>query len=350
MEAANRRPGVNWSRRRSTYRRPCKGAVWREKVAKGIEQVREHCRNPGYAARHPQTGPEGPEGAPPLHRRQRRHQKEYYVSVLTDRATQRWPSSPPAKAADIEEVAHATPEKIIKVFVDPLVGLTDAQAAEIATGIGLPRTRRRRPSTSSSSTPATHMSPTLVEINPSTATARGQIIALDAKFLRRQRLVPPPRGSSLRDIRRGRPGEVGASKFDLAISLGGSIGCLVNGAGLAMATMDTIKLFDCRTRQPSWTWAAPPKVCRAFKIVLRNPRSCILVNIFSGMCAATPSPPASSRRCKAVNLSVPLVIAHEEGTNEDLGKQMLADSGLPIISAIFMARSGAKSSPPFKPP
>ncbi|WP_296869825.1 ADP-forming succinate--CoA ligase subunit beta [Tibeticola sp.] len=320
------------------------------KVAKSIEQVRELAGQIlGMQLVTHQTGPEGQKVRRLYIEDGADIQKEYYVSVLTDRATQKVAFIASSEGGmDIEEVAHATPEKIIKVFVDPLVGLTDAQAAEIATGIGLPADSQAQAIDVFKKLYTCYMETdaSLVEINPLNRDSKGQIIALDAKFnFDDNALFRHPEIVALRDLDEEDPAEVEASKFDLAyISLDGNIGCLVNGAGLAMATMDTIKLFGAEPANflDVGGGATPEKVTEAFKIMLRNPKvKAILVNIFGGIMRCDTIATGVITACKAVNLSVPLVV-RMKGTNEDLGKQMLADSGLPIISADTMAEAAQK--------
>ena len=186
----------------------------------------------------------------------------------------------------------------------------------------------------------------LVEINPLNRDGKGNVIALDAKFnFDSNALFRHPEIVAYRDLDEEDPAEVEASKFDLSyISLDGNIGCLVNGAGLAMATMDTIKLFGGEPANflDVGGGATPEKVTEAFKIMLKNPDvKGILVNIFGGIMKCDTIATGVITACKAVNLSVPLVV-RMKGTNEELGKKMLADSGLSIISADSMAEAAQK--------
>lgn len=272
--------------------------------------------------------------------------KEYYVSIVTDRASQKVAMMASSEGGmDIEEVAHSTPEKIVKVFIDPLIGLTNEQALSVAQSIGFPAASTEQAidvfkklyecyqATDSS----------LAEINPLILEGNGGIKALDAKFnFDPNALFRHPEIVAYRDLDEEDPAEIEASKFDLAyISLDGNIGCLVNGAGLAMATMDTIKLFGAEPANflDVGGGATPEKVTEAFKIMLKNPKvKAILVNIFGGIMKCDTIANGVITACKAVNLSVPLVV-RMKGTNEDLGKKMLADSGLPIISADTMAQA-----------
>ena len=275
--------------------------------------------------------------------------KEYYVSAVTDRASQKVALMASSEGGmDIEEVAHATPEKIIKVFADPLAGLTDAQARELANGIGVPAASQAQAADVFKKLYKVYMDTdaSLVEINPLILEGNGNIKALDAKFnFDSNALFRHPEIVALRDLDEEDPAEIEASKFDLAyISLDGNIGCLVNGAGLAMATMDTIKLFGAEPANflDVGGGATPEKVTEAFKIMLKNKKvKAILVNIFGGIMKCDTIATGIVTACKAVNLNVPLVV-RMKGTNEELGKKLLADSGLPIISADTMAQAAQK--------
>ncbi|NQW66771.1 MAG: ADP-forming succinate--CoA ligase subunit beta [Burkholderiales bacterium] len=273
-------------------------------------------------------------------------QKEYYVSLVTDRATQQIAFIASSEGGmDIEAVAHSTPEKIITEYIDPLTGLGEKQAQKIAHAIGLPADSTAQAVDVFQKLYQCYIDTdaSLVEINPLNRDSQGNIIALDAKFnFDANALFRHPEIVAYRDLDEEDPAEVEASKFDLAyISLDGNIGCLVNGAGLAMATMDTIKLFGAEPANflDVGGGATPEKVTEAFKIMLKNPKvKAILVNIFGGIMKCDTIAHGVITACKAVNLSVPLVV-RMKGTNEDLGKKMLAESGLPIISANTMAEA-----------
>jgi len=276
-------------------------------------------------------------------------QKEYYVSCVTDRATQKVAFIASSEGGmNIEEVAHSQPEKIIKLFVDPLVGLTDEQGKELALGVGMPADSVAQTVDILQKLYKCYMDTdaSLVEINPLNRNSKGEVMALDAKFnFDPNALFRQPDIVAYRDLDEEDAAEVEASKFDLAyISLDGNIGCLVNGAGLAMATMDTIKLFGGEPANflDVGGGATAEKVTEAFKIMLKNPEvKGILVNIFGGIMKCDTIADGVIAACKAVNLSVPLVV-RMKGTNEDLGKKMLADSGLPIIAADTMADAARK--------
>jgi succinyl-CoA synthetase beta subunit len=275
--------------------------------------------------------------------------KEYYVSIVTDRATQKVAVIASSEGGmDIEEVAHSTPEKIITELVDPLTGLGAEQALKIAQAVGLHRcfgrAGRRR---AAEAVHLLHGYRCVAGGNqPAELRQQGQHHGPGREVqLRRQRLFRHPEIVALRDLDEEDPAEVEASKFDLAyISLDGNIGCLVNGAGLAMATMDTIKLFGGEPANflDVGGGATAEKVTEAFKIMLKNKNvKGILVNIFGGIMKCDTIASGVISACKAVNLSVPLVV-RMKGTNEELGKKLLAESGLPIIAADTMAEAATK--------
>jgi succinyl-CoA synthetase beta subunit len=296
-----------------------------------------------------QTGPEGQKVRRLLIEEGADIKKEYYVAALTDRATQTVAMMASSEGGmDIEQVAHDTPEKIIKVFVNPLIGLTDAQAEELARGIGVPAASQAMAVDVFKKLYRCYMETdaSLAEINPLILEGNGKIKALDAKFnFDSNALFRQPDIVAYRDLDEEDAAEVEASKFDLSyISLDGNIGCLVNGAGLAMATMDTIKLFGGEPANflDVGGGATAEKVTEAFKIMLKNKSvKGILVNIFGGIMKCDTIAEGVIAACKAVNLQVPLVV-RMKGTNEDLGKKMLKESGLPIISADTMAEAATK--------
>ncbi|MDE2434302.1 MAG: ADP-forming succinate--CoA ligase subunit beta [Burkholderiales bacterium] len=320
------------------------------KLAKSLDEVKAlSSQILGMQLKTHQTGPEGQKVRRLYIEEGADIQKEYYVSVVTDRGTQKVAFIASSEGGmDIEEVAHSHPEKIKKVFVDPLVGLTDAQAKELADGIGLPADSTAQAIDLFKKLYTCYMETdaSLVEINPLNRDSKGKLVALDAKFnFDSNSLFRHPDIVALRDLDEEDPAEIEASKFDLAyIQLDGNIGCLVNGAGLAMATMDTIKLFGGEPANflDVGGGATAEKVTEAFKIMLKNPDvKGILVNIFGGIMKCDTIADGVITACKAVNLNVPLVV-RMKGTNEDLGKKMLADSGLPIIAADSMAEAATK--------
>ena len=320
------------------------------KIAKSADEVKTLAGQIlGMQLKTHQTGPEGQKVRRLLVEEGADIKTEYYVAALTDRATQSVAIMASSEGGmDIEEVAHKTPEKIIKVFVDPLVGLTDAQAKQLADGIGVPAASQAEAVDVFRKLYACYMDTdaSLAEINPLILEGDGHIKALDAKFnFDSNALYRHPDIVAYRDLDEEDPAEIEASKFDLSyISLDGNIGCLVNGAGLAMATMDTIKLFGGEPANflDVGGGATAEKVTEAFKIMLKNPRvKGILVNIFGGIMRCDTIAEGVIAACKAVNLSVPLVV-RMKGTNEEIGKKLLAESGLPIISADTMAEAATK--------
>jgi succinyl-CoA synthetase beta subunit len=320
------------------------------KVAKSLEEVRTYATNIlGMQLKTHQTGPDGQLVRRLLVEDGADIKKEYYVGLLTDRATQSVVIMASSEGGmDIEEVAAHTPEKIIKEFINPLHGVTEEQASNLVKGIGVPEASQPQAKDVLKNLYKTYMDTdaSLVEINPLILEGNGNIKALDAKFnFDPNALFRHPEILAYRDEAEEDPAEIEASKFDLAyISLDGNIGCLVNGAGLAMATMDTIKLFGGEPANflDVGGGATAEKVTEAFKIMLKNKSvKAILVNIFGGIMRCDVIADGVIQACKAVNLSVPLVV-RMKGTNEDLGKKMLAESGLPIISADTMAEAATK--------
>jgi succinyl-CoA synthetase beta subunit len=275
--------------------------------------------------------------------------KELYVGMVVDRATQRVCLMASSEGGmDIEEVAAHTPEKIHKVFIDPSTGLKDAEADDVAAKIGVPAASipQARAVLQGLYKAFWDTDASLAEINPLILTGDGRVVALDAKLnFDSNALYRHPDIVALRDLDEEDPAEIEASKFDLSyIQLDGNIGCLVNGAGLAMATMDTIKLFGGEPANflDVGGGATAEKVTEAFKLMLRNPNlKAILVNIFGGIMRCDVIAEGVITASRAVHLKVPLVV-RMKGTNEDIGKKMLKDSGLPIISADTMAEAAQK--------
>jgi succinyl-CoA synthetase beta subunit len=320
------------------------------KVAKSLAEVHEHAANIlGMTLVTHQTGPEGrlvkrllvEEGADIA--------KELYVGMVVDRATQRVTLMASSEGGmEIEQVAARTPEKIHKVAIDPVPGLTDAQADDVARKIGVPdgSVPQARDFMHGLYRAFVECDASLAEINPLIITGEGRVLALDAKLnFDSNALYRHPEITALRDLDEEDPAEVEASKFDLSyISLNGNIGCLVNGAGLAMATMDAIKLFGAEPANflDVGGGATAQKVTEAFKLMLKNPAvKGILVNIFGGIMRCDTIAEGVIAAAKEVKLNVPLVV-RMKGTNEELGRQKLRESGLPIISAGNMADAAQK--------
>jgi len=296
-----------------------------------------------------QTGPEGQKVRRLLIEEGADIRKELYIGMVVDRGTQRVALMASSEGGmDIEEVAAHTPEKIHTVFIDPVAGLTDTQAEDVSAKIGVPPEliSQSRVLLQSLYKAFDETDASLAEINPMVVTGDGRVVALDAKMnFDSNALYRHPEITALRDLDEEDPSEIAASKFDLSyISLDGNIGCLVNGAGLAMATMDITKLYGGSPANflDVGGGATTEKVTEAFKLMLANPHvEAILVNIFGGIMRCDVIASGVVEAARQVKLSVPLVV-RLEGTNVELGKQILAESGLPIISASNMADAAEK--------
>ncbi|WP_193172255.1 ADP-forming succinate--CoA ligase subunit beta [Nisaea nitritireducens] len=275
--------------------------------------------------------------------------RELYLSLLVDRDTSRVTVMASTEGGmEIEEVAEATPEKIITIAIDPVTGLQGFHARRIAFALGLEgdQVKSAVKFLSAMYKAFTDLDAAMVEINPLVITGSGDVIALDAKMgfddnaLFRHKDVAELRDESEEDA-----SELEAAKYELNyVKLDGSIGCMVNGAGLAMATMDIIKLYGSEPANflDVGGSATKERVTAAFKIILSDPNvEGILVNIFGGIMRCDVIAEGVVAAAKEVSLHVPLVV-RLEGTNVDLGKQILADSGLPITSADNLADAAEK--------
>jgi succinyl-CoA synthetase beta subunit len=270
--------------------------------------------------------------------------KEYYLGMVIDRSSQRVALLASSEGGmEIEQVAAHNPEKIHTVRIDPVEGLSAADADQVAHKIGVPDTAIAGAATVLQGLYRAFVEKDamLAEINPLVLTAEGRVLALDAKFnFDSNALYRHPEIVAYRDLDEEDPAEIEASKFDLSyISLDGDIGCLVNGAGLAMATMDIIKLYGGSPANflDVGGGASKEKVTEAFKLMLHNPNlKAILVNIFGGIMRCDVIAEGVVAAAREVHLKVPLVV-RLEGTNVELGKKILAESGLPIISGSDMA-------------
>src|SRR5256714_4903975 len=320
------------------------------KLARSLDEVRQHAEAIlGMTLVTHQTGPEGRLVKRLLVEEGADIRKELYVGMVVDRATQRVTLMASSEGGmDIEEVAASTPDKIYKVAIDPTTGLTDAQADDVARKIGVPEPSvpEARKFMQGLYRAFDECDASLAEINPLILTGDGKVLALDAKLnFDSNALFRHPEIVAMRDLDEEDPAEVEASKFDLSyISLDGNIGCLVNGAGLAMATMDTIKLYGAEPANflDVGGGATTEKVTEAFKLMLKNPAvKGILVNIFGGIMRCDTIAEGVVAAAREVKLAVPLVV-RMRGTNEALGKQILKNSGLPIISADNMAQAAHK--------
>ncbi len=320
------------------------------KVAKSLDQVHEHAAAIlGMQLVTHQTGPAGQKVRRLLIEEGAAIAREYYIGMVIDRSKQRVALIASSEGGmEIEEVAARTPEKIHTLWIDPATGLTDAEADNVARVIGLPAgaSAGARAALQGLYRAFVEKDAMLAEINPLVLTADNRVVALDAKFnFDSNALFRHPEIVALRDLDEEDPAEIEASKFDLSyISLDGVIGCMVNGAGLAMATMDIIKLYGGAPANflDVGGGATKEKVTEAFKLMLRNPKlKAILVNIFGGIMKCDLIAEGVVAAAREVHLKVPLVV-RLEGTNVELGKKILAESGLPIISAGNMADAAQK--------
>lgn len=321
------------------------------KVAKSKDEVRQYANQIlGMQLVTHQTGPEGKEVKRLLIEEGADIRKELYVGMVVDRGTQRVVLMASSEGGtEIEEVAAHTPEKIHKVFIDPATGLKDSEAEDIARKIGIPEkaVAQGRDFMKALYKAFWETDASLAEINPLIVTGDDRVLALDAKMnFDSNALYRHPDIVEMRDLDEEDAAEIEASKFDLTyISLDGNIACLVNGAGLAMATMDIIKLYGGSPANflDVGGGATTEKVTEAFKIMLKNPNvKAILVNIFGGIMKCDVIAEGVVAAARQVGLPVPLVV-RLEGTNVEKGKQILAESGLPIISANNMADAAEKA-------
>ena len=275
--------------------------------------------------------------------------REFYVGMAIDRSSQRVVLMASSEGGmEIESVAAHTPEKIHKVWINPADELSNAEADSVSRHIGIPDAALAQARTCLQGLYRCFVDKDamLAEINPLVLTADQRVIALDAKInFDSNALYRHPEIVALRDLDEEDAAEIEASKFDLSyISLDGNIGCLVNGAGLAMATMDIIKLYGGNPANflDVGGGANKEKVTEAFKLMLKNPNlRAILVNIFGGIMKCDVIAEGVVAAAREVLLKVPLVV-RLEGTNVEIGKKILAESGLPIISANDMADAAQK--------
>jgi succinyl-CoA synthetase beta subunit len=297
----------------------------------------------------PQTPPEGIRVLKVLVEEARPIATELYLSMTLDRGRgTHVVMASPAGGMDIEEVAATQPEKIIREWTDPALGLQAFQARNLAFGLGLAGEQFKQGVSLISNLFRVYLDKdcSLAEVNPLVVTTDGRVMALDAKLnFDDNALFRHPEILAMRDLDEEDPLEIEASKHELNyISLDGNIACMVNGAGLAMATMDTIKLFGGRPANflDVGGGATAERVTAAFKIMLSNKKvKAILVNIFGGIMKCDTIATGVVAAARQVNLSLPLVV-RMKGTNEELGKKILKESRLPIISADNMADAAKK--------
>lgn len=320
------------------------------KVAKNLDEVRTYASEIlGKTLVTHQTGPEGKEVKRLLIEEGCDIKKEYYVGLVLDRSTSRVVLMASEEGGtEIEEVAANTPEKIFKEEIDPVLGLMPYQARRIAFAINIPKELINKAVAFMMGLYQAYIEKdcSIAEINPLVVTGDGNVMALDAKLnfdsnaLYRQKDVV-----AYRDLEEEDPKEIEASKYDLSyIALDGNIGCMVNGAGLAMATMDIVKHYggDPANFLDVGGGATAEKVTEAFKIILSDPNvKGIFVNIFGGIMKCDVIAEGVVEAAKQVGLSIPLVV-RLEGTNVDLGKKILAESGLNITAAESMADGAQK--------
>ncbi|PFP30674.1 ADP-forming succinate--CoA ligase subunit beta [Bacillus sp. AFS073361] len=320
------------------------------KVAKNLDEVRTYASEIlGKTLVTHQTGPEGKEVKRLLIEEGCDIKKEYYVGLVLDRATSRVVLMASEEGGtEIEEVAEETPEKIFKEEIDPVVGLQPYQARRIAFNINIPKELINQAVKFMTALYNAYIDKdcSIAEINPLVVTGDGKVMALDAKLnfdsnaLYRQKDV-----LEYRDLEEEDAKEIEASKYDLSyVALDGNIGCMVNGAGLAMSTMDIIKHYggDPANFLDVGGGATAEKVTEAFKIILSDPNvKGIFVNIFGGIMKCDVIAEGVVEAAKQVGLSVPLVV-RLEGTNVELGKKILAESTVEIIAAESMADGAQK--------
>ncbi|AIF66362.1 ADP-forming succinate--CoA ligase subunit beta [Terribacillus saccharophilus] len=320
------------------------------KVAKSLDEVRTYAEEIlGKTLVTHQTGPEGKEVKRLLIEEGCDIQKEYYIGLVLDRSTSRIVMMASEEGGtEIEEVAAETPEKIFREAIDPVVGLTGYQARRLAFAINIPPESLNKAVGFMMSLYQAFVEKdcSIAEINPLVTTGDGQVLALDAKLnfdenalYRHKDIV------ALRDLDEEDEKEIEASKHDLSyISLDGNIGCMVNGAGLAMATMDIIKHYggDPANFLDVGGGATTEKVTEAFKIILADQNvKGILVNIFGGIMKCDVIAEGVIGASRQVGLDIPLVV-RLEGTNVEQGKKLLEESGLNITSAASMADAAEK--------
>ncbi|KKO51297.1 ADP-forming succinate--CoA ligase subunit beta [Paenibacillus sp. DMB20] len=320
------------------------------KVAKSLDEVRAYAEEIlGKVLVTHQTGPEGKEVKRLLIEEGCDIRKEYYVGVVVDRSTGRVVMMASEEGGtEIEEVAAATPEKIFKEVIDPAVGMQMFQARKLAYAINIPKELVGKASQFMIAlyTAFVEKDCSIAEINPLVVTGDGNVMALDAKLnFDSNALFRHKDIQELRDLDEEDEKEIEASKYDLSyIALDGNIGCMVNGAGLAMATMDIIKYYggDPANFLDVGGGATTEKVTEAFKIILSDPQvKGIFVNIFGGIMRCDVIATGVVEAAKQLGLTRPLVV-RLEGTNVDLGKQILAESGLNIVPADSMADGAQK--------
>jgi succinyl-CoA synthetase beta subunit len=320
------------------------------KLAKSVEEVRQFAGEMlGMTLVTHQTGPAGKEVRRVFIEDGCEIGRELYLGMVIDRASSRVTFMASTEGGmDIEEVAAKSPEKIIMVSIDPAIGFQSFHGRQIAFGLGLEGKQVNKAVAFMSGLyrAFTERDASLVEINPLVVTKAGDLIALDAKMnFDSNALYRQPRVTELRDLDEEDAQEIEAGKHELNyIKLDGNIGCMVNGAGLAMATMDIIKLYGGEPANflDVGGGATKERVTAAFKLLLADPKvEGVLVNIFGGIMRCDVIAEGVVAAAREVNVGVPLVV-RLEGTNVELGKQILSESGLAITAASDLADAAEK--------
>ena len=320
------------------------------KVCKALSEVESAAEEiMGKTLVTPQTGAEGKQVHKLWIEEGSNIAKEFYFGIVVDRGTSQVMMMASTEGGmEIEEVAATNPEKIIKVGIDPTLGYQPFYGRRLAKGLGLNKSQTKKAVQFFGGLYRCFIESdcSQVDINPMIITTEDDLVALDAKVnFDDNGLFRHPQIVELRDTSEENPQDVEASRYDLAyIALDGSIGCLVNGAGLAMATMDIIKLHGAEPANflDVGGSATQERVTQAFKIILRDPKvKAILVNIFGGIMKCDVIAEGVIAAAKELDLSVPLVV-RLEGTNVDRGKKLLQDSGLKIIPAADLGNAAKK--------
>jgi len=320
------------------------------KLADGATEAEAAARQIlGMRLRTPQTPPEGVEVRSVLVEEASAIERELYVSITLDRArSAHVVMASQAGGMDIEEVAARTPEKILREWAHPALGLADFQARRLAFGLGLAGDQFKQGVGLLKSLFALYLAKdcSLAEINPLVVTGDGRVLALDAKLtFDDNALYRHPELVALRDVREEDPLDVEASKYGLNyIKLDGTVGCMVNGAGLAMATMDIIKLAGGEPANflDVGGGASPEQIENAFRILSSDPSvKAVFINVFGGILRVDRLAEGVIAAVTKLGLKLPIVL-RAEGTNVELGKRMLAESGLALVMADDMGDGARK--------
>ena len=347
---AAKRLGTNVTVVKSQIHAGGRGKAGGIKIAKSLDEVRTYAEELlGKVLVTPQTGPEGKEVKRLLIEEGLSIEKEYYLGFVLDRSIDRVTLMGSEEGGmDIEEVAASNPEKIFKEVIDPVIGLAGYQARRMAFNLNIPADKVNMVAKFMMNLYEAYIGKdaSIVEINPAVMTTDGRFVALDAKInFDENALYRHPELEELRDLDEEDPKEVEAGKHDLSyIALDGNIGCMVNGAGLAMATMDTIHYYDGKPANflDVGGSATAQKVTEAFKIILSDENvKGIFVNIFGGIMKCDIIAEGIIQAANEIDIQVPLVV-RLEGTNVERGKQLLNDSGLDIIAVDTMAEGAQK--------